>query len=68
MMENMNVPADCFQWILRPERGEGVGIFPEEERTCADLLYQSTEPFRLSGYDNFPAFIAMSAALRFLIR
>jgi 2-polyprenyl-6-methoxyphenol hydroxylase-like FAD-dependent oxidoreductase len=63
LMENMGAPRDTFQWLLRPETGEAVVIFPEGERARAYLLYQHTEPYRLSGPDALPRFIEKSISI-----
>ena len=63
LMENMGAPRDTFQWLLRPETGEAVVIFPEEERARAYLLYQHTEPYRLSGADSIARFIEKSVSI-----
>lgn len=63
LMENMTVPPDTFQWVISPERGEGVVIFPEGECTRAYLAYRHTEPSRLSGREDIPRFIARSASI-----
>ena len=43
--------------------GEAVVIFPENERARAYLLYQHTEPHRLSGADAIPRFIEKSVSI-----
>jgi 2-polyprenyl-6-methoxyphenol hydroxylase-like FAD-dependent oxidoreductase len=59
-MENMAVPSDTLQWLVRPETGEVVVIFPQRDCARAYFIYRHTEPYRLSGQDDIPRFIEKS--------
>jgi menaquinone-9 beta-reductase len=63
LMENMAAPLDTLQWLIRPETGEGVVIFPQGDCARAYFLYQHTEPYRLSGQDDIPRFIEKSVSI-----
>jgi menaquinone-9 beta-reductase len=61
MMENMHAPKDVFQWLMEPDLGLVVVIFPQSELTRAYLVYPHTAPYRLQNQRELPRFVEESA-------
>ena len=60
MMENMKVRPDLFQWIVEPELGAIVVIFPERSLTRAYLVYPHRAPYRLQNQREIGRFVEES--------
>jgi len=60
MMENMSVPGDVFQWLVEPEIGAVVVIFPERDLTRAYFIYPHSAPYRLQNQREIGRFVEES--------
>lgn len=60
MMENMSVRPDTFQWIMEPDIGVVVVIFPERDLTRAYLVYPHSAPYRLQNQREVGRFVEES--------
>ena len=60
MMENMSVAGDVFQWLVEPEIGAVVVIFPERDLTRAYFIYPHSAPYRLQNQREIGRFVEES--------
>jgi 2-polyprenyl-6-methoxyphenol hydroxylase-like FAD-dependent oxidoreductase len=63
MLENMKVPADTLQWLIHPDSGKIVVIFPQRDCARAYLEYRASAPYRLQNERQLSHFIEESAAI-----
>lgn len=63
MLENMKVPADTLQWLIHPDSGKIVVIFPQRDCARAYLEYPASAPYRLQNERQISHFIEESAII-----
>jgi len=63
MMENMQVAADTLQWLIQPDSGKIVVLFPQRDCVRAYLEYPASAPYRLQHERQIAHFVEESATV-----